>query len=239
MSSHPFSRSRLYPVLTVSHPPWFMSDDTSRPPSVPLPPNALLTVIPTPSTVISPPTPISVSPSEQQGFQSTSIPSHSPIIPEDVIEYDSPEEESDDEEISAQAYLQKVSPRSRQRRPSGTLPFPVAADSFSSSPTGDVSLLSFDSSTTSLVTTLGEPMELPSRARTPSSPGNLAEPRHHRRTSSTHRVRETMFGEQRATNTGEIMVNQYRLGASIGNGAYAKVELGEDISTGKLYVRYR
>ena len=32
------------------------------------------------------------------------------------------------------------------------------------------------------------------------------------------------------------MVNQYRLGKSLGSGAYAKVELGVDVGTGVEYV---
>jgi serine/threonine protein kinase len=33
------------------------------------------------------------------------------------------------------------------------------------------------------------------------------------------------------------MINQYRIGRSLGKGAYAKVELGVDVGTGKEYVR--
>jgi [calcium/calmodulin-dependent protein kinase] kinase len=32
------------------------------------------------------------------------------------------------------------------------------------------------------------------------------------------------------------MINQYRIGRSLGKGAYAKVELGVDVGTGKEYV---
>jgi calcium/calmodulin-dependent protein kinase kinase 2 len=45
-----------------------------------------------------------------------------------------------------------------------------------------------------------------------------------------------MDGEQRSTDTGERMVNQYRIGQSIGKGAYANVELGVDVGTGQEYV---
>jgi len=33
------------------------------------------------------------------------------------------------------------------------------------------------------------------------------------------------------------MVNQYKIGLSLGKGAYAKVELGVDVGTGTEYVR--
>lgn len=54
--------------------------------------------------------------------------------------------------------------------------------------------------------------------------------------SSTHRVRETTDGETKSTEDGQRMVNQYRMGPSIGQGAYAKVELGVDVGTGIEYV---
>jgi [calcium/calmodulin-dependent protein kinase] kinase len=33
-------------------------------------------------------------------------------------------------------------------------------------------------------------------------------------------------------------VNQYKIGRSLGQGAYAKVELGVDVTTGKEYVSH-
>ena len=45
-----------------------------------------------------------------------------------------------------------------------------------------------------------------------------------------------MDGEQRNTQDGERMVNQYKIGKALGRGAYAKVELGVDVGTGTEYV---
>ena len=46
-----------------------------------------------------------------------------------------------------------------------------------------------------------------------------------------------MDGHQRSTEDGQRMVNQYRIGESIGRGAYAKVEKGVDVGTGQEYAR--
>ena len=76
----------------------------------------------------------------------------------------------------------------------------------------------------------------PSRSASPSSPHYRPRDSHHRRTSSTHRVRETLRGEQKSTDDGQRMVNQYRIGKSLGKGGYAKVELAMDVGTGVEYV---
>lgn len=60
--------------------------------------------------------------------------------------------------------------------------------------------------------------------------------RRHRRESSTHRVRETIYGETRSAGDGSRMVNQYRLGKTLGKGSYASVEHGIDVGTGIEYV---
>ncbi|WVO24263.1 uncharacterized protein IAS62_005627 [Cryptococcus decagattii] len=73
------------------------------------------------------------------------------------------------------------------------------------------------------------------RSPSPSSPSLRPKGLHHRRTSSTHRVRETIDGTQTANKDGERMINQYKIGMSLGQGAYAKVELGVDIHTGVKY----
>lgn len=84
------------------------------------------------------------------------------------------------------------------------------------------------SASSSLATTVRSP--------SPSSPSLRPKGLHHRRTSSTHRVRETIDGTQTANKYGERMINQYKIGMSLGQGAYAKVELGVDIHTGVKYV---
>ncbi|ODN87084.1 CAMKK/CAMKK-META protein kinase [Cryptococcus wingfieldii CBS 7118] len=73
------------------------------------------------------------------------------------------------------------------------------------------------------------------RSPSPSSPSFRPRVAHHRRASSTHRVRETIDGTQTASKDGERMINQYRIGTCIGQGAYAKVELATDINTGIEY----
>lgn len=57
-----------------------------------------------------------------------------------------------------------------------------------------------------------------------------------RRRSSSHRVRETVAGEQKSTEDGARVINQYRIGKSLGKGAFAKVELAVDMTTGTEYV---
>lgn len=121
---------------------------------------------------------------------------------------------------------------------------PYAADSLSVSPSNDPGLLLSPTRTLS-----DDPIASGSasgsgsgsrplgiRSPAPSSP-NYRPKRtgHHRRTSSSHQVRETVDGEQKTTAEGRL-VNQYRIGKSLGQGAYAKVELAVDITTGKEYV---
>lgn len=130
---------------------------------------------------------------------------------------------------------------SKEKRPSLS-PLPLAADALSVSPTDDAGLLlspslsrtvSNESTGSGSGTGTGP---LGTRAPSPSSP-NYRPKRinHHRRTSSTHKVRETVDGEQKTTAEGR-MVNQYKIGDSLGHGAYAKVELGVDITTGEEFV---
>ncbi|WVQ83489.1 hypothetical protein IAT38_005630 [Cryptococcus sp. DSM 104549] len=73
------------------------------------------------------------------------------------------------------------------------------------------------------------------RSPSPSSPQFRPRGLHHRRTSSTHRVRETVDGQQSNTADGNRMVNQYKIGKALGQGAYAKVELAVDVETGTEY----
>ena len=109
------------------------------------------------------------------------------------------------------------------------VPSPLAADALSSSPSNDPALLLPKEPT---LTNEGSPLR---RTPSPSSPDYRPQRTHHRRTSSTHQVRETVDGSQTTTEDGRL-VNQYKIGRSLGQGAYAKVELGVDVTTGKEYV---
>lgn len=60
--------------------------------------------------------------------------------------------------------------------------------------------------------------------------------RAHKRQSSAHVVHETTLGLQHEDDEGARVVNQYKIGHSLGKGAYASVELGIDVSTGEKYV---
>jgi [calcium/calmodulin-dependent protein kinase] kinase len=125
-------------------------------------------------------------------------------------------------------------------------PSPLAADSLSRSPSEDAAMLlspsrlsrdvsnEDDKDTTSTPGGSGSPLV---RVPSPSSPNYRPKPTHHRRTSSSHQVRETVDGSQTTTEDGRL-VNQYRIGKSLGQGAYAKVELGVDVTTGKEYVSH-
>lgn len=104
---------------------------------------------------------------------------------------------------------------------------PLAADALSASPSNDPALLLPKESPLE-----GAPLR---RVPSPSSPDYRPQRTHHRRTSSTHQVRETVDGSQTTTEDGRL-VNQYKIGRSLGQGAYAKVELGVDVTTGKEYV---
>lgn len=78
------------------------------------------------------------------------------------------------------------------------------------------------------------------RTPSPSSPGPAGIKdrllRANKRQSSSHVVRETTLGLQHEDDEGARVVNQYKIGDSLGKGAYATVELGIDVSTGKKYV---
>lgn len=112
------------------------------------------------------------------------------------------------------------------------VPSPLAADTLSASPSNDSGLLLSPKREQSTLSTDGAPLR---RVPSPSSPDYRPQRTHHRRTSSTHQVRETVDGSQITTEDGRL-VNQYKIGRSLGQGAYAKVELGVDVTTGKEYV---
>lgn len=62
---------------------------------------------------------------------------------------------------------------------------------------------------------------------------------HHRRHSSTHRVRETIDAEQKLLDDGSRIINRYKIGRSLGRGSYASVELATDIGTDEQFVSRR
>jgi [calcium/calmodulin-dependent protein kinase] kinase len=178
-----------------------------------------------PSTIISPPSPIDSTHSIPI-VSSPAAASSTPGSQEQELQYESPEE---DEETEV-APSPRPKPTRRPRSADDSLNAkPMAADALSVSPSRDSSLLL-------PVTPDAEGNPTIPRPPSPSSPHYRPKPHHHRRTSSTHRVRETVHGEQRNTEDGERMVNQYRIGKSLGKGAYATVELGVDVGTGEEYV---
>jgi len=187
-----------------------------------------LTLLRPPATIISPPSPIDPTHSIP-GFSSPTALSPACDEPSELIAYDSPEEdEVENDTASDRSNLLPVTSRARPR-PNG----PIAAKTLSTSPSREPSLLTPGSPLPSNPT-----LPLLPRAASPSSPHYHARPSHHRRMSSTHRVKETIGGEQKSTEDGAIMVNQYRLGKSLGSGAYAKVEIGVDVGTGVEYVSW-
>ena len=194
------------------------------------PPRPILLRPPAPSTIISPPTPIEPG-ADHRAIFSTSPTNSEPEDYEQVVEYDSPEDEDD-------TPPKTISPSHKPRATSdcNSLSGPMAASKLSSSPQNEPALLQPHSPALSGTLSTSDHHPLSPRAPSPSSPHYRPKPTHHRRTSSTHRVRETMDGEQRKTEDGERMVNQYRIGKSLGSGAYAKVELGVDAGTGQEYV---
>jgi [calcium/calmodulin-dependent protein kinase] kinase len=190
---------------------------------------ASLTLLKPPATIISPP-----SPTDIKTTHPTVLPSP-PRSASPPIEYDSPESASGSESDHfarppARKERRIPRPRSDTNAPSDNLepiPHPVAADQLSNSPQPAQSLLQPD--------TPG-PSKSRSRSPSPSSPHYRPRPPQHRRLSSTHRVRETMDGETRNTETGDRMVNQYKIGRPLGRGAYATVESAIDVGSGIEYV---
>jgi len=190
-----------------------------------------LSLLRPPATIVSPPSPIDPT------HTGSSILSPTPLSPasddvSEVLAYDSPEEEeedTDDDETLKPHSNNSLAPTTSRSRPHSL--GPVAAKTLSKSPSREPSLLAPASPAHSHTN-----LPLSPRSASPSSPHYHARPSHHRRTSSTHRVKETIGGEQKSTEDGGLMVNQYRLGKSLGSGAYAKVELGVDVGTGVEYV---
>ena len=174
-----------------------------------------------PATIISPPSPTDVKSSHSSSFSTPPRPQSAQNSDSDV-EYDSP-----DSGVPSSA--SPFSPEARPRAASNHLgPIPLVATQYSSTPV----LLHPDSPAAS-----PRPRSpVSTRSPSPSSPQYRPRRLANRRESSTHRVRETMDGEQRNTQDGGRMVNQYKIGEALGRGAYAKVELGVDVGTGTEYV---
>ncbi|WVR04119.1 hypothetical protein IAU60_001118 [Kwoniella sp. DSM 27419] len=177
-----------------------------------------------PATIVSPPSPIDTkdTPSPAFAYPPKKDTLSAPTT-EEPVQYDSPEEDEENTEPK---------PDYEAKGPSDSLgPAPtsgVLSSHLSASPRKDYTMHLPDSP---------GPSRTPSRPVSPSS-AQYHRPRglHHRRTSSTHRVRETTDGQQSNTEDGERMINQYRIGKSLGKGAFASVELGIDVGTGVEYL---
>ena len=153
----------------------------------------------------------------------------SPIDPSPTSRFPTPPRQTDSPESTSSSDESFTSKPRRPRGPSHHLgPLPLAADSFVPSPAASPSALSPQR-------TRSHPTS--PRSASPTSP--YFRPKDHRRESSTHRVRETVDGEQRSTEDGQRMINQYKIGKALGKGAYATVESGVDIGTGIEYVNSR
>jgi [calcium/calmodulin-dependent protein kinase] kinase len=197
-----------------------------------------------------PPTPVESSPRTARLLNSLAL---NQPLKEEAVEYDSPDEDEDEDEgeaagagASSNAGLPAPPKLSTQNGP-------VRADLVPRMPHAPTRASTNDSSSTGAS---GHPASVPSgsphlfaaevgRRGSPSpfpSPSSATSdyrtrPRElHRRQSSTHRVRETIYGQQSSSLNGERLVNQYRLGRQIGQGAYATVTLAIDVGTGEQYV---
>ncbi|ORY27668.1 kinase-like domain-containing protein [Naematelia encephala] len=180
-----------------------------------------------PATIISPPSPTDPKTNHSAVFESPLRPSDSPGD-ESAVEYDSPEDDLEEKHTQPQSSSDHLAPTSNS----------ISDTQLTTSPQWEPSLLHPESprlsgppqaSSSSGVTPVSP------RSPSPSSPHYRPKPLGHRRVSSTHRVRETTDGSQSNTDSGERMVNQYRIGKRLGKGAYASVELAVDVGTGVEY----
>lgn len=211
------------------------------PPSRPRP----TTLLRPPATIVSPPSPIDTTSAIPHFASPVASPEKGETEePESYIAYESPESDEDDGTNTLSPVTSRIRPspsRTNSQASAGSSSNrPIAANQMSMSPSREPSLLTphtpgSPKMSPSLSSEDGR-FNLPPRAPSPSSPYYRPKPSHHRRTSSTHRVRETLDGEQKSAEDGSRMVNNYRLGKSLGSGAYAKVELAIDVSTGIEYV---
>ncbi|CAK9786665.1 Pkinase-domain-containing protein [Cutaneotrichosporon oleaginosum] len=205
--------------------------------------------LPLPETVIVPPTPVSASPASSGPRNvNPSAPPHTlQPMPEEAVQYESPDENSD-RDASPRVSLSKDD--ARPALPPHPVPHRVASTpvprSESMAPQGkekerdDSALLQSPPS----FVPVGLPDSSPhlfsaQRTPSPSSPGpsRLRDRimRQHKRQSSAHVVRETTLGLQHEDDDGARVINQYKIGNSLGSGAYASVVLGIDVGDGKEY----
>ena len=194
-----------------------------------------------PATIISPPSPIDAKIDHSALFSTAGATSTSAETPQDPndegVTYESPDEDQD--EGHAEAATSTTSPIRPILKQKDTEVGQLAGIRFSSSPQLEPSLLAPEPLQRTLSSASGSSAfsSAPSsRAASPSSPQFRMKGLHHRRTSSTHRVRESIAAEQVHTPDGQRMVNQYKIGKSLGKGGYAKVELAIDVGTGQRYV---
>ncbi|WWD08737.1 hypothetical protein V865_006850 [Kwoniella europaea PYCC6329] len=185
-----------------------------------------------PATIISPPSPTDAKDFHPPTFSFPPQPAGATNSnTEDVVEYDSPEEEDEEEGLNTTLPTPAAKPKNRPRPSYQSLsPKPAAQPQIST----QMSESPMKESTLQLPES-PDPSVSSSRPPSPSSPRYRPKGLHHRRTSSTHRVRETTDGTQTSTEDGTRMINQYKIGRSLGKGAYAKVELGVDVGTGQEY----
>ncbi|WWC59895.1 uncharacterized protein I303_102457 [Kwoniella dejecticola CBS 10117] len=190
------------------------------------------TLLQPPATIVSPPSPTDAKDFHPPTFSFPPQPStndNDSTEAEDAVEYDSPEEEDEEDQRRNEDPPTPARPQNTHRPSYGSLsPGPQAAIStqLTQSPQKDGTLQLPDSP---------DPSASSTRPPSPSSPRYRPKGMHHRRTSSTHRVRETTHGTQTSTDDGQRMINQYKIGRRLGQGAYAKVELAVDVGTGQEY----
>ena len=193
------------------------------------PPLARPSSLQPPATIISPPTPI-----EPQSSQAATFPTPRDTDDSDPeIEYDSP---TSDPSMSDGEDEKHTETRPRDAANHLEPPGTTASSQISTSPQNQTALLHPDSPGLPSSPRASSSRPLSPRSPSPSSPHYRPRGMHQRRESSSHRVRETTDGRERNTEDGNRMVNQYKIGKSLGKGAYANVELGVDVGTGVEYV---
>ncbi|ORX36463.1 kinase-like domain-containing protein [Kockovaella imperatae] len=208
-----------------------------------------------PSTVVSPPSPVDATVNHSQLFARDAEASRgdggNDSEAGEAVTYDSPEEEEEEDDVSngQRAGEAKITDRSHPKRHTESSAksvmkrkegdvTPIASQQLSASPQTEPTLLApdavrFNPNWTPFNSGIASGPS--SRSASPSSPQFRMRGLHHRRTSSTHRVRETIAAQQIDTPDGQRMVNQYKIGRSLGKGGYAKVELAIDVGTGEQY----
>lgn len=215
---------------------------TAGRPSLLLPPGG------PPATIVSPPTPVTPVDNPLQ-LGGSAVPSEVLIL-EEPEEYESPGEDVETASTASSSFVHTPAQQSMNVPPqfsvsrgnssssSAPAPFSTPYDSMSPGVTGKnlSSLVANPAPTPSSPRVYMPRIPSPSAGTQDSRPQVTGKERRHRRESSTHRVRETIYGETRSTVDGQRMVNQYRLGKTLGKGSYASVEHAIDVGTGIEYV---